>query len=135
MDEVMETRVEFLRNVLNADEAVATAALNCTGSSEWRYNEDRYSGGEVMASDEDYDYVTCDSEGLNPSVQPDVGRYIAHFDPAHVLRRVGVDRRILDLHEQAESWIPTRDEREIGEINALRRIVNILYKSYVEQGR
>jgi len=105
------TLTEFLLARIAEDEAVARAAVIPESArpnaykphpelSRWRYVPD----GEV---EYDYDdpypyptvaYVTCDHEGLLPSVNEEVGPHIARHDPARVLAECAARRAIVALH-------------------------------------
>ena len=106
--------VEFLRARLDEDEAAAKAVVipahdgyhSHPELSEWKVGSDGeveyvapvheipLHGGRVGVSSPHY--VTMDHEGLSPSVEPDVARYIARHDPARLLREVEAKRKILD---------------------------------------
>lgn len=103
------TIVEFLEARLAEDEAVALTAID--GDAEkygrWAYGGGDYDApgnGEVYAPDAsrtssngwvDYHYVTCDSEGILPSVEKEQAPHIARHDPARVLREVVAKRAMI----------------------------------------
>jgi hypothetical protein len=46
-------------------------------------------------------YITCDAEGLTPSVEEAEAQHIALHDPARTLRRVAAGRKLLAEYEEA----------------------------------
>lgn len=122
----MSDIVKFLRARLDGDEAAALAAVIPAHEGPNAYKphpalaEWSYDGGEVeyvqtpeMLAHKypDTIYVTCDSEGLSPSVDDSVGPHIARHDPARVLREVEAKRRILYTCDTAtRMWLHARTE-------------------------
>ncbi|MGZ4520698.1 MAG: DUF6221 family protein [Mycobacteriaceae bacterium] len=113
------TLVEFLLARIAEDEATARAAVipahDGPGAYKphpelrsWTYSPySQVHSGEVeyeqtpeMLSHEYVDrfYVTCDGEGLSPSVDESVGPHIARHDPARVLAECEAKRRIVADH-------------------------------------
>ena len=92
--------VQWLIAVLDEDEVVARAAL----PGPWKIAN----SGEVVASESesgpgDLMYVTCDSEGLLPSVNESDARHIALHDPTAVLADIAAKRRLLNLCAEWEA--------------------------------
>ena len=96
----MSNLTKFLLARIAEDEAVARAAGEPPWD-EWRYDD----GGEVyhaesLRNDPDnrgyLNGVTCDSEGLSPSVTEEVGRHVSRHDPARVLAECAAKRHQLD---------------------------------------
>lgn len=110
MDTQTVTLTDFLLARIAEDEKVARAAVIPAHSgpwkphpeyAEWFYRED----GEVEYVQTvealahkypDRLYVTCDSEGLSPSVEPNVGEHIARHDPARILAECEAKRQIVE---------------------------------------
>lgn len=95
---------EFIEARLAEDERIARAAGDGT-QARWAYEEwspGGLAGGEVYRPDTlhpkygDVHYVTMDSEGLSPAVDPPEGTHIARHDPARVLRQVVAIRGVLE---------------------------------------
>lgn len=107
--------VAFITARLDEDQARAEAA----GGDRWAYDLDgevyrpdktrhvRLAGGYVS---EECAYVTCDSEGLTPSVDRAEGRHIADEDPAATLRRCVMVRALMRHAEHANSM-----DEQLGE--------------------
>ncbi|MDV2474224.1 hypothetical protein F8M49_30035 [Rhodococcus zopfii] len=104
------TIIDFIEARLTEDKQIATKAG--TGKyARWDYagDCDSASNGEVYYPDTrtvvrhmngheslSYDCVTCDSEGLTPSVNQQIGPHIARHDPARVRRQCKAIRTIVD---------------------------------------
>lgn len=100
------TIVEFLEARLAEDEAVATKAIGrFPDSAMWAYE-----GEEVFAGGDSAWYVTCDSEGITPAVDEEIGPHIARHDPARVLREVAAKRNILTEYVN-ENWVQAQGHR------------------------
>ncbi|APE11024.1 hypothetical protein BO226_19305 [Rhodococcus sp. 2G] len=126
------TIIEFIEARIAEDEQIATKAG--TGKyARWDYagDCDSASNGEVYYPDTrtvirhmnghesiSYDCVTCDSEGLTPSVTEEIGPHIARHDPARVLHEVEAKRKLLDLSRR---WLVSRggQDGEMSRKNAL----------------
>ncbi|MFC9874844.1 DUF6221 family protein [Nocardia salmonicida] len=94
---------EFIAARLDEDEQIAQAA-GPGKRAQWTYRgeHDNETGGEVYALDV-ADYVTMDSEGLTPAVEPNDGHHIARHDPARTLRQVERDRKVLARHTKQDT--------------------------------
>ncbi|OBA62204.1 hypothetical protein A5780_19290 [Nocardia sp. 852002-20019_SCH5090214] len=111
----MITVTAFINARLDEDEAIAKTA----GGDRWAYDNENRPGrtpyvpqaanGEVYRPDStreysygtghvgyDYAYVTCDREGILPSVDADEAEHIARHDPARVLRQCAAIRAALE---------------------------------------
>ena len=112
------TLTEFLLARIAEDEAVA---LTCVipaheepGAyqphpelAEWLYtdgDEVIYKPTEEMLAHRYYSpfHVTCDTEGLLPSIESDVGHHVARHDPARVLCECEAKRRIVEHATQCD---------------------------------
>ena len=103
----MSDLTDFLLARIAEDEAVARTAGEPPWD-EWCYDD----GGEVyhaetLRKDPDNRHylngVTCDTEGLSPAVDEDVGPHIARFDPARILAECEAKRRIVVQAEEASA--------------------------------
>lgn len=138
---------EFIEARLDEDEAIAKAA----GGDRWAYDNETRPGrilytpqaanGEVYRPDStrevsygsgridhDYAYVTCDHEGLLPSVDAEEAEHIARHDPARVLREVKAHRGIVSQYRLLQPFDLPKSMLAAFELNV--RVIARIYADH-----